>query len=372
MTSANVYMSSGILVLALAGLIGLTDRAHAQSTTDGKVAASENGQDANTAVDRGKMRLTLLIKLVENELHEARLVQSRLTEEASELDQQRRTLQAGPSEGTQAEKRQFDVIDERLQQIDKEMAEVNGRLPEINGELAELQARLDETNGIVRQPEPETAANSIGSNASSQWLDNKRQIQEALVYAGDYNALIDGDFGPRTREAVKVYQGRENQERTGFLTDEQEKALLEEADLLRARYGMTNIEDRAKGYRLSYPSGLLPEGGTVQPNGRRFVSKDGKGELLITIDEESGAAEFSAIYDGLLSEYEVQYRRERADWFVVAGLVEEGRIIYDTARLIDNSIVRAQLSYPAEWRDLWSPFAVIMFNSFSTAVAGES
>ena len=374
MTSATVFMRSSIHVLALAGLIGFIGQAHAQSTADDKIAVRENGQDENTSVDRGKMRLKLLIRLVENELQEARLLQSRLTGEATELDQQRRALQAVPAKGTQSEKRQFDVIDERLQQIDREMADVNGRLPEIGAELAELNARLDEANGVVRQPETEPVANGV-VNASSQWLDNKRQIQEALIYLGGYNALIDGDFGPRTEEAVGVYQARESYERTGTLTDEQEKALLEEADRLRVRYGMKIIEDKAEGYRISYPSGLLPEDDAIEPNERRYVSKDGKGELLITTTddgEDLGVDDFSAIYEGLLSEYEVQYRRKREDWFVVAGLIEEGRIIYDTARLNGNRLIRARLSYPAEWRDLWSPFAVIMFNSFETLPASES
>ncbi len=375
MTSANAIIRSGIHVLALTSCINLMSQAHAQSAAESEVATSENGQDANPTIDRGKMRLKLLIRLVKNEFHEAKMAQSRLTEEAAELDQQRRALEAEPSKGTRAEKRQFAVIEERLLQIDKEMVEVNGRLPEINAELDELQVRLDEANGIVREPAAESAANGVVTSASSQWLDSKRQIQEALVYVGGYNALIDGDFGPRTQEAVKVYQGRQNVERTGTLTGEQKKALLEEADLLRARYGMTNIEDRDQGYRFSYPSGLLPEGGPIEPSGRRFVSKDGKGELLITTSDgagENGTKGFSAIYEELHSEYEVQYRRKRDDWFVVAGLVEEGRIIYDTARLNGNRMIRARLSYPAEWRDLWSPFAVIMFNTFEAVAAGEN
>ena len=321
------------------------------------------------------MRLELLIRLVENELNEADLLKTRLTVEAAELDQQRRTLQAGPSKGTQAEKRQIEVIGERLGQIDREMADVNGRLPEIKGELAELQARLDEANGVVREADAANDENGVVATPASLWLDSKRRVQEALVYLGGYNALIDGDFGPRTREAIGVYQTRQNLEATGTLTAEQEAALLEEADLLRARYGMTTIEDPARGYRISYPSGLLPDGGEAGESGRRFVSRDGEGELVITSSAEgevTSTDEFSAIYDEALSRYEVQYRRKRDDWFVVAGLVEDGRIIYDTARLSGGRTVRARLSYPAEWRELWSPFAVIMFNTFETLAPAES
>ncbi|MGI9499853.1 MAG: peptidoglycan-binding protein [Geminicoccaceae bacterium] len=375
MISANAFRRLGIHAALLAGLINLTGEAKAQSSTGSDVAAAEDSQEAGAAVDRGKMRLNLLIRLVETELQEAMLRQSRLTVEAAELDQERRSLLAGPSSGSKAEKRRLDVIEKRLQRIDKEMAEVKIRLPEINKELAELQARLDEANGVVREPEADTAANSNVVNGASLWLDGKRQIQEALVYLGGYDALIDGDFGPRTKEAIKVYQGRQNFRRTGSLTDEQEAALLQEANILRARYGMMVIEDLEEGYRLSYPSGLLPEGEVIEPNGRRYASQDGEGELLITSsnnDGESGTAVLSAIYDELLAQYDVQYRRKRRNWYVVAGIGEEGRTVYDTARLNGDRVVRARLSYPAERQDLWSPFAVMMFNTFEAFPAGES
>ena len=116
----------------------------------------------------------------------------------------------------------------------------------------------------------------------------------------------------------------------------------------------------------------MPDERAVDQGGRRFASQDGAGELLITPYDNNGATEFSALYDQLLAEYEVQYRRKRDDWFVVAGLADDERIIYDTARLNGDRMVRARLSYPVEWRDLWSPFAVIMFNSFETVVPGES
>ncbi|MDH3662605.1 MAG: peptidoglycan-binding protein, partial [Alphaproteobacteria bacterium] len=304
MTSANATKRFGIYALLLAGLIGFSGEVPAQSST--RDAATEIDQSPN--VDRKKMRLKLLIKLVENELEEANLLHSRLTVEAAGLDQERRVLKAAPPKGTRAERRQLDVIDERLQQIDQEMAGVNSRLPEINGELAELQARLDEANGIVREPETDTVTNGVMVDGANRWLDGKRRVQEALVYLGGYNALIDGDFGPRTAEAVRVYQGRQNVEQTGTLTADQEAALLEEADLLRTRYGMKTIEDKEEGYRLSYPSGLLPEGGPIAGNGKRFVTKDGRGELLITSSNgDGGPVELSSLFDQLLADYDVEY-----------------------------------------------------------------
>ena len=136
MTSANAMKRSGLFALLLAGsTIGFPDGVSAQSTADSNVAATGSDQDTNTSIDRETMRLELLIRLVENELNEAELLQSRLTVEATGLDQERRAMESGPSDGTIAEQRQLDVIEQRLQQIDQEMATVNARLPGIKTEL---------------------------------------------------------------------------------------------------------------------------------------------------------------------------------------------------------------------------------------------
>lgn len=370
MTSANAIKRTGVYVALFVGLIGLGGELRAQTSTESDVAATEDDRGAETTVDRGRMRLTLLIQLVENELQEARLAQSRLTVEAAGLDQERREILTGPRKGTQSETRQLDVIEERLAEIDQELATVNGRLPEIRTELADLKARL----GGPSAPEVDSAANGIVVDSAGQWLDGKRRVQEALVYLGGYNALIDGDFGPRTQEAVRVYQSTQNQEQTGKLTEEQETALLEEASILRTRYGVSTIEDAKAGYRVSYPIGLLPKEEMIEPDDRRFFSNDGESELLITSEDggSNGAAALNAIFEDLVTRYDVEYSRKRGDSFVVAGAIEGGRLTYDTARLRGNRVIRARLSYPAERRDLWAPFAVIMFNTFETLSSGES
>ena len=375
MKRAWTFKHSGVCTLLITGLVSLQGETWAQTSVANEADPAEESEAGESTIDRGKMRLTLLIRLVENELEEATLRQSRLTLEAAKLDQERRQLLTGPSTGSQAEQRQLTTLDERLAQIDQEMAEVNTRLPEIETELAELQARLDEANGVVREPETETVADEPKVDSASLWLDSKRRVQEALVYLGGYNALIDGDFGPRTEQAIKVYQRQQNIAQTGTLTEEQEAALLEEADLLRARYGMTTIEDLEEGFKVSYPSGLLPDEEVIEPNGRRYTTKDGKGELVLTSftpGDDNDSPDFLTLYERLLASYEVQYRRKRDDWFVVGGLIDNDRIVYDTARLSGDSIIRAQLTYPLELRDLWSPFAVILFNSFQSLSSGES
>jgi len=360
----------------LIGSLQLGTESLAQAQDDVQ-AAEEADETSPTTIDRGRIRLNLLMKLVTNELEEAKLAQARLSAEAVSLDQERRELVAGPQTGSKAETRRLAVIDERLQKIDQELVDVNQRLSDVESERAELQSRLDEANGVVRQADAEPSADGVVLDEASQWLDSKRQVQEALVYLGGYNALIDGDFGPRTREAIKIYQSTKEITETGLLSPQQEARLLDEANTIRTRYGVKLIENREEGYRIAYPSGLLTSFEEISPGGKRYSTNDGQGELLITASSDGNGgtsltADFTAIYDDLLGRYEVQYRRKRDDWFVVAGIAEDSRIIYDTARVDGDRIIRAQLTYPSDWRGLWSPFAVIMFNSFETFTPGES
>ncbi|MGH1483109.1 MAG: peptidoglycan-binding domain-containing protein [Geminicoccales bacterium] len=370
MTSATVLFRYGLLAIIVNAIPLGIDGAQAQS--DDAAEANADQQEAQP-VDRGKLRLELLLSLVKNELRAATLNKDQLTSEQVNLKRERAELSAVGDQRRPADNVRLEQITIRLETIDSEMAAIDRRLPEINDELNAIQRRVDEANGVVRDDEPaddttdiveKNGINGSETTSASAWLDGKRQVQEALVYLGGYNALIDGDFGPRTAQAIKVYQKRQSLEETGTLTFQQEKALLNEARDTRILYGVEALRDDTVGYQVSYPTLLLSEVEQVSDTERRMATKDGKGELVINIVDDA------EILDGLYQEaataYEIQYRRKRDDWFVVAGLVEEDRIIYDTARKAGGKLVRARLTYPSDQRDFWSPFAVIIFNTLAT------
>ncbi|MGI9449660.1 MAG: peptidoglycan-binding domain-containing protein [Geminicoccaceae bacterium] len=373
MTSAMTLARYGLLAAFVSA--GVVDASDANAQTNG-VSQTETAEADAETVDRSKVRLKLLLSFVKNELRAASLKKTRLISEQAELTQERAQLSALGDKRRPPDDVRMEQIENRLATVALETTEVDTRLLEIAKEHNELQRRLDEANGIIREDEPdsgesglsiENGVESSGTSSASIWLDGKRQIQEALVYLGGYNALIDGDFGPRTAQAVRVYQGRQSAEVTGVLTGEQEAALLEQAETQRTLYGVTTFSDDEHGYQLSYPSYLLSEAEEVSGLERRMITPDGEGELRVTV--VNGADDIDGLYDEAAALYQVQYRRKRDDWFVVAGLLDEERIIYDTVRKVDAKLVRARLSYPIGQRDLWSPFAVIMFNTFSAQPA---
>lgn len=365
MTSAVHLVCLGfVTVLAGACIIGVPEGA---TQTNGAAQAEANSND-NQPVDRGKMRLGLLLSLVKNELRATSLQKNQLVSEHVGLTRERAELSAIGDQRRPADDVRLEQIGDRLGTIDQELEAIDVKLPEIVAELDDLQRRLDEANGVVRSEENNagnTATLDSGSSeepSASRWLDGNRQIQEALVYLGGYNALIDGDFGPRTTQAIKVYQERQAFEQTGVLTNEQEAALLKEAKSQRSLYGVTSHHDEEFGYRLSYPTLLLSQTERTSANEQRMTTTDGRSELLVSVIEDSDS--LNTLYEEATAIFEVQYQRRQDDWFVVAGLINKDRIVYDTVKQGEKKLVRIRLSYPLDQSDLWSPFAVIMFNTF--------
>ncbi len=368
MTSAAPLIYLGFAtVLAGACMIAVSE-----GTAQTNIAAqAQAGSNDERSVNRGTMRLELLQSLVKNELRAASIRKNRLASEQVELTRERAELSAIGDKRRPADNVRLEQIGDRLGTIDQELETINAKLPEIAAELNNLQLRLDEANGIVRSKKngtAETAALQVGDDGTSEepsasrWLDGKRRIQEALVYLGGYNALIDGDFGPRTTQAIKVYQERQDLEQTGVLTDEQEAALLTEAQAQRALYGVTSHRDDNFGYSLSYPTLLLSQTERISAGEQRMTTTDGRSELLISVIENSD--DLDALYDEAATIFEIQYQRRKDGWFVVAGLADEDRVVYDTVKRSKENLIRARLSYPLDQSDLWSPFAVIMFNTF--------
>lgn len=369
MTSALHLVRYGLLAF-LIGFGGIGIKNAVAQTNDETKADQEPG--TIELIDRSKLRLKLMMSLVNNELRAASLQKDQLVFERGNLARERAELSALGDRRRPADNTRLEQIEQRLEKINKEISTLEGKLNDIVAEQDDLQRRLDEANGVARddddeQSETETADRENGTDdealsSASIWLDGKRRVQEALVYLGDYNALIDGDFGPRTSQAIRVYQERQSLKQTGVLTKEQEASLLEGAKVQRALYGVESVSDTELGYRLSYPTLLLSKSEKISADERRITTDDGLGELIISVIDD--AEEIDVLYERAIEAYDVQYRRKRDGWFVVAGLVDEGRIIYDMVRRSQEGLVRARLSYPADKRDLWSPFAVIMFNTF--------
>src|SRR3954447_22743858 len=73
--------------------------------------------------------------------------------------------------------------------------------------------------------EQKAAVDAIAASYTAIPLTERIAIQNDLVWTGDYNGLINGDFGNRAIAAVKAFQKRSGGKETGVLNQPERASL---------------------------------------------------------------------------------------------------------------------------------------------------
>ena len=123
-------------------------------------------------------------------------------------------------------------------------------------------------------------------------------------------------------------------------------------------------------YSVSYPADLLiPQGESVNGDGQRFLSKDGRTELAVygsynSLDQ--------TLNDVLTQESErspdhpnrvVTYKVLRGDWFVVSG-IEDRRIFYQKTMLRGSTFKTFRIEYDESQKQTFDSIAAFIARSF--------
>ena len=82
-------------------------------------------------------------------------------------------------------------------------------------------------------------------------------MQDALVWLGFYNGVVDGDFGRRTRDAILAFQASAKAPADGALSALELQALLASAQKARDAVGFRIVSDAKSGARIGAPAKLL-------------------------------------------------------------------------------------------------------------------
>lgn len=153
----------------------------------------------------------------------------------------------------------------------------------------------------------------------------RKALQDALVWTGDYNSVVTGSFGRRTYEGLNAYRTR-----TGALPDpldpKMRAAIIATGDAARKAARFTVKLDPASGAVLGVPERLLPKRSPV-PGGTRWQSADGR----ITLESRSfppGGTDLDALFERAtapLNDRKVTYKLKRPDFIVVTGETGSGR-----------------------------------------------
>ncbi len=171
-------------------------------------------------------------------------------------------------------------------------------------------------------PDPAFEAMRAGFEALPE--AERKALQDALVWTGDYNSVVNGAFGRRTFEALSAARARTD---AGDPLDPRSRAaILAAGEAARKAVRFTVQADPASGAVLGVPERMLPKRSAV-PGGTRWQSADGR----LTLESRSfpaGGTDLDALFTRAtapLADRKVTYKLKRPDFIVVTGETASGR-----------------------------------------------
>ncbi|WP_449411744.1 peptidoglycan-binding domain-containing protein [Methylobacterium komagatae] len=151
----------------------------------------------------------------------------------------------------------------------------------------------------------------------------RKALQDALVWTGDFNGVVSGSFGRRTFEAVQAFAART---RLADPASAETRAAIRQAGETARKAARFRIEaDPVSGVTVGVPEALLIRR-TALPSGTRWQSADGR----VTLETRAYPPD-SETLEGLferatapINGRRVTYRLQKPDFFVVTAETATG------------------------------------------------
>ena len=232
--------------------------------------------------------------------------------------------------------------------------------PDDDASLIELALWPVKSDGSVTlEPVPPFEIRSIVP--SNLTTGDKQQVQRALAYLGHYDGVVDGLFGERTFNAIRDFQRSNDTEPSGRLTFIQYYDLIASVNSRLEHYSMQTFSDASAGYRVDYPSNLLPSLARVDGNAWRLSDRDGQVNLVISVGPRG--VDLQSAYEQLNVPGQFSYRLLKDRMFVLAGGGGDTGA-YHVAKSSGEQFVQISLTYPNRLSPIWEDLAAVLFNSF--------
>ena len=97
----------------------------------------------------------------------------------------------------------------------------------------------------------EKVSKAVSDSYNAIPLADRVSIQSDLIWTGDYNGVLSGEFGPRAVTAVKAFQKRKGGQETGVLNLQERAALSAAAKPKQETVGWRTVDDLSTGARAS-------------------------------------------------------------------------------------------------------------------------
>jgi serine protease Do len=202
-------------------------------------------------------------------------------------------------------------------------------------------------------------------------LSTRKSIQQALIWSGHYDGLLDGVIGNLTISGIKDYQRSVGHDPTGLPTDDEKRALLALSSKAMRQAGWSAFDDAKAGFRLFLPLALLHIDQSAAPSyrGASFASADNLIKLQVLRFEDRGLDElFDRIQSVHKGEITYMYPRDGqpvSDRFVVSGTEGKQKRFYVRADARSRDIRAFSISWDATQSAQWNRIVVAISATFS-------
>jgi peptidoglycan hydrolase-like protein with peptidoglycan-binding domain len=201
----------------------------------------------------------------------------------------------------------------------------------------------------------------------------RTSIQADLIWTGDYNGIIDSDFGDNSVAAVKTFQKRNGGRETGLLNPDERAKLSEAARKRRENAGWRMADDRATGARLGVPGKLVPQSAPAG-SGTRWQSS--RGEIQIeTFRINAPGVTLASVFDRAKKEpanRRPEYQTLKTDFFVVSGAQGGVKRFYVRGQIKGDEVRGVTILYDNALETTVDRIVVAVSNAFSGFPAAQA
>lgn len=168
-------------------------------------------------------------------------------------------------------------------------------------------------------------------------FQERKRIQDALIWVSNYNGMVDGEFGQNTLKAIKHWQREFRYEISGILSKSQRQVLLAQAAGIKQGVNWEVFTADSKLYSIGY---LDLENTTQQANDSLGVDFKAGNYGLKTLVFPS-VSDIETLFEDLRARAREQgweniYERQKHNWLVITGEIN-GALAY-TKMMYRNGI----------------------------------
>ena len=216
-----------------------------------------------------------------------------------------------------------------------------------------------------KKGEAKAKPNPLAESYAAIPLAERLSIQSDLVWTGDYNGTINGDFGERAIAAVKAFQKRKGGKETGVLNQPERAALAAAARPKQDAVGWRMVDDLATGARIGIPGKLVPQTSTII-GGMRWASSRGEYSVETFRITQPGTT-LPAVFERMKKEpadRKPEYSVLRPDFFVISGM-QNLKKFYVRAQVRGEEVRGITVLYDQAMAGMMEPVVVAMSSAFS-------